>query len=585
MRALILTLAAVVAFHPLFLRAETDEGPAALGILSNPMTQAKAKKLGFDNPFGSYVAYVVPNSAAHQAGIQALDYIFQIDNRQTTASKSLTDLLENYEPGEEVTVHLVRLGQKQEIRVVLSDRDQLEFTTEKEDSERAFLGISPTDASADEGIEISVKSGSSADKMGLRSGDVLSRINGLPVIDWDDVTAIMRSATPGQTLEVDFVRDGKKEKTSGLVGSLAEYSEQPEEQTEPVFLGIYLEKISEEKAAKLGFDNPYGAYISGIVPNTAAAKAGLQPFDYLYGIDEFRVGEEQPLGYILKKFKPGDQASLYIVRQGNKTTLPITMGKKFEYEKVVKDDCQRAFFGVMENYRTEVEELSGVPVDVVDNSSAQAIGLQNGDIIVAINNNRIVDWMDISIAIDNMAPGQAIKVAYLRNGQKGTVSGKIKSYSETKNCPNCNCNEDDADWNIDFDFPPMAPPAPSAPDRPAGNMNATVQDMTQQEAQSLKDKYGLDIPPSNAVILQNLTVSPNPSNGLFSLGFDLIQPGNTVIRIYNANGRAIYENDLGNFMGNFSDAVDISQNGPGTYYLEIRQDANTLSRKIILSNK
>ena len=42
---------------------------------------------------------------------------------------------------------------------------------------------------------------------------------------------------------------------------------------EYAFLGIYSERVSKEKAKKLGFDNPYGSYVSSVIPGTAAGRA------------------------------------------------------------------------------------------------------------------------------------------------------------------------------------------------------------------------------------------------------------------------------------------------------------------------
>jgi hypothetical protein len=45
----------------------------------------------------------------------------------------------------------------------------------------------------------------------------------------------------------------------------------------------------------------------------------------------------------------------------------------------------------------------------------------------------------------------------------------------------------------------------------------------------------------------------------------------------------IYEYDLGDFSGPFEDQVDIAQNGPGTYFLEVRQGDKSATKKLLLS--
>jgi hypothetical protein len=82
--------------------------------------------------------------------------------------------------------------------------------------------------------------------------------------------------------------------------------------------------------------------------------------------------------------------------------------------------------------------------------------------------------------------------------------------------------------------------------------------------------------------LEKINLYPNPSKGMFKLQFDLPEKGQTEIKVFNAAGRIIYEYELGNFTGEFSDEVDISQNGTGTYFLQIRQGEKYASKKIIL---
>ena len=83
-----------------------------------------------------------------------------------------------------------------------------------------------------------------------------------------------------------------------------------------VFLGINFDEISKTKAQLLGFDNLHGAYITSVIENTAAEKAGLQPFDYLYAIGEYALDDENDLGDVLDRFKAGDETKLHLVRAG-----------------------------------------------------------------------------------------------------------------------------------------------------------------------------------------------------------------------------------------------------------------------------
>jgi hypothetical protein len=105
--------------------------------------------------------------------------------------------------------------------------------------------------------------------------------------------------------------------------------------------------------------------------------------------------------------------------------------------------------------------------------------------------------------------------------------------------------------------------------------------MDKADADKMKS-LGVNMPAINNLRAEKINLYPNPNKGTFRLQFDLPEKGQTEIKVYNAAGRLIYEYELGNFSGEFTDDVDISQNGTGTYFLQIRQGEKYASKKIIL---
>ncbi|HEY3132781.1 MAG TPA: M20/M25/M40 family metallo-hydrolase [Acidobacteriota bacterium] len=74
----------------------------------------------------------------------------------------------------------------------------------------AYFGSIPDFAQDIKGVRFSdVRQGSPAQKAGLRAGDVLVRFDGKPIENLYDFTFALRSHAPGQTVEVECIRDGK----------------------------------------------------------------------------------------------------------------------------------------------------------------------------------------------------------------------------------------------------------------------------------------------------------------------------------------------------------------------------------------
>lgn len=552
--------------------SEVQPERAYLGIYSGRMSGPKARLLGFDTRHGSYVSRIIPGSAAAAGGLQIFDYIYGVDEARVGPGEDLTDLLSDYDPGDRVTIHFIRSSRRRSVRVTLSGRNS--WAESRATAERAFLGITPGDDEEEDerGVRVDVIDPSSAAEIGLRDGDLLLTINDFPMIDWSDITTVINSLRPGDLIEITFRRDQREQTVSGAIKSEAAVrrtqSEMSVQRSEPAFLGIYSTSISREKARQLGFDNAFGNYVTKVLPGTAAADAGLQPFDYIYGIDAYRTGERQDLSAILRKFSPGDEVELYLVRRTERITLPVTLGRRTGAEPYRRSECEEPFLGVRQDHRYRPER--GVGISIVRNSTAEAMGLQRGDVITAINGHPIIDWEDISTAINNMKVGQSITVEYLRNGAPRQGSRSIGS----------KCNNQEWEENYDYDDEIYGRPR-----RPIDNVQVTLEDISEQERRALEERSGLELPDDNALRIEGLRLTPDLSSGRFSLEFNLPQSGRTQIRIFNESGRQLYNYDLGTFSGPFSDAVDLSQNGVGSYYLEVRQNGRSATRRIVLSRR
>lgn len=589
---------------------------AFLGIETHVISIEKAMKLGFENRYGSYVSKVMAKSSAETAGLQAFDYIYGVDEQRTSDNQSLSEILEDYEPGNEITLHFVRKGEKMSTKVKLAEN--YDYSLDESEDNMPFLGVSPADEENGEeldGVSVEIVEKSTAEEMGLKVGDVITSINGFPVLDWDDVTTAIQNTRPGDDIEVNFKRNEQTLSAKGTIKSYEDvypegdngswnldvdwnemgnvtiatgddWEQAPEQDENRAFMGIYTEMISKEKAAKLGFDNPYGTYISGIMPNSPAEKAGLRAFDYIFGFDEYRAGENQSLATVLKKYKPGEKATVHYFRKGKKASASITFTKPFKADKKEMNSCEDSFFGIIP---ITTNQNDGVAISPVKSSTASEMGLKDGDLITHINGNQMVDWQDVTVAIGLIKPGETITVDYLRDGKAMKSSKPIKSYAETKNCPNCDCGESETvviarspgnnPWKTwDDDNIASAP----TPRMGVDNAKVALGNLSSEDASLMRSK-GVQLSDKNMLAVENLRLTPNTKNGMFTLDFNLPSSGNTVVKIYNVTGRVLYEYDLGSFSGNFNDNVDISQNGAGNYFLEITQSSKTFSKKITLS--
>ena len=110
-----------------------------------------------------------------------------------------------------------------------------------------------------------------------------------------------------------------------------------------------------------------------------------------------------------------------------------------------------------------------------------------------------------------------------------------------------------------------------------------VKKLDSEDIKSL-EKSGIKVTPKESDILElgAIKFHPNPTNGKFTLRFEVPEKGDTEVLIYDINGKNVYSEKLSNFEGSYKNEIDISGQSKGTYFLKITQGNKMSTRKIIL---
>ena len=83
--------------------------------------------------------------------------------------------------------------------------------------------------------------------------------------------------------------------------------------------------------------------------------------------------------------------------------------------------------------------------------------------------------------------------------------------------------------------------------------------------------------------LPNFRLSPNPTNGLVELSFEKSEGSPLSIQITDANGRAVFSQDVeAGFGGVYSQQIQLKGKEKGMYILNITQDGKSFTDKIVL---
>jgi serine protease Do len=170
----------------------------------------------------------------------------------------------------------------------------------------------------------SVEKGSPAEKAGLQPGDVIRKANGQPVVASGDLPAIVRLSTPGDRLQLEVVRQGRKVDLTAQLAAATEKLAKAEPREESAAaggkLGLALRPLQEAEKRQAGIKD--GLLVEDV--SGAAARAGVEPGDVVLAINGTPAKSvEQARSAIAKSDK---SVALLIQRGEDKIFVPVRVG-------------------------------------------------------------------------------------------------------------------------------------------------------------------------------------------------------------------------------------------------------------------
>jgi Do/DeqQ family serine protease len=162
-------------------------------------------------------------------------------------------------------------------------------------------------ASATGALVSQVVEGSPADHAGIRTGDVITAVNGQPVKSNSELRNTIGLRRVGDKVEIGLVRDGKPLKVTAVIADTAADSGGGPAGIHKSLDGAVLEDVPDGG----------GALVRSVESGSAAAQAGLRANDTIVGANRHRVGS---LHDLRERARSAD-ALVLEVRRGNSVLL------------------------------------------------------------------------------------------------------------------------------------------------------------------------------------------------------------------------------------------------------------------------
>ena len=182
-------------------------------------------------------------------------------------------------------------------------------------------------------------------------------------------------------------------------------------------LGVSIQDLTPELSEALNLDITRGAVITRVEPGSPAEDAGVAPGDVVVAVDGIEVASAADLRNRVGLVRVGGAVSVTVVREGRRKNIRVRVAA---VEKVTYAGSQSvpqltgAVFQAMGREHPLYDQIDGVVVaDVERDSRAWHNNLRPGDVIVAINRERVRSVEDLSRALRRT--GRTIAVDIIRD--------------------------------------------------------------------------------------------------------------------------------------------------------------------------
>ncbi|HYA93269.1 MAG TPA: Do family serine endopeptidase [Thermodesulfobacteriota bacterium] len=204
---------------------------------------------------------------------------------------------------------------------------------------RPWVGIGLQDITPDlmkyfnlkekEGALISqVYSGSPAEQVGLKVGDVVIEVDGVKIKSTQDVVREVLKKKVGQKVNFVVLREGKRTQVSVTTAQMPEkIGERGPAKPAREWFGLRVSNVTPDIAKQLGLAKTEGVVVTGVEPNSVALGAGLKAGDIILEVNRQKILNENDYRSAMDKAKP-DQGVLFLIdREGSTFFVMLTEEK------------------------------------------------------------------------------------------------------------------------------------------------------------------------------------------------------------------------------------------------------------------
>lgn len=302
-------------------------------------------------------------------------------------------------------------------------------------------------------IVAEVSSGGSADRLGLKQGDVIVQVDG-ELASIETMQRIVMSKKEGDEITLIWARRGSdgvmRTQVRGILASggnvpapviaavdneMAEPAAQVSESTsadpEPPAASA---PVTNAPGVSLGVsviqEDDFGIRVTEVDAGSNAAILGLIVGDVITGMGDARIRTIGGLRDILMRTMPGASVELHFQREGRawiaKGLLAQASGDGAARDSLERASSIRGFLGIV-----PAESEGGLIIEeVIEGSCAAEMGLSKGDRLVSVGGKTVSDLTSLRDSLQDLRQGDSLKIGFSRDGEAMERRGTLGAFPE-----------------------------------------------------------------------------------------------------------------------------------------------------------
>jgi serine protease Do len=193
------------------------------------------------------------------------------------------------------------------------------------------------------------------------------------------------------------------------------------------WIGVQIQSLTPELAKSYGLPSTSGALVAEVLPNSPAAKAGIQSGDVLTRFDGKTVETSSTLPVLVSLTDSGKSVNVELLRNGRPQTVSVKL-ESHSGKEASGSGAERESGGFGLSLRSftpglrqelGVDATSGVLIaEVAPGSPAARAGLRPGDVVTELGGKPVSDPSALVTALKQLGKGQIARLKVSRGDAK-----------------------------------------------------------------------------------------------------------------------------------------------------------------------